>query len=815
MFTFTLLGGSEGSSSKLSLLVFESAVSGQKVKVLADPGWDGVSDLKYLESIIDSIDLILLSHPTVEYIGALPLLWSKFPLVMKKIPVYTTLPISQLGKNSLVELYKSLGFIGPYNTNLFELKDLDEFLNEFNLLKHGQSISLPKFSNMKIYCYNAGHSLGGSFWSILMNNGNEKVIYAPTWNHSKDSFLNGSAMLEYGSTPLPQLLRPTTIITSSDLGSSMTYKQRVLEFYQLIDNTIQRGGTVVLPTSVSGRLLELIHLVDEHLQHQPIPVILMSSSGTKNLTLAGNLLEWMSPQVIKSWEFKNQIPFDLSRVEFIDDVNEVIQRTGSKVIFVSDNDITPGTYSNDLLNRLSNDDKTTIILTEKSDIGSVGDQLYQCWEQLCSLNNSGRIQDGFPVGLQETIEFTNVREEQLVGEELEEFTERISQRRKEKEAQLKMEEENKKLITNKLKALEEDDDDDDDDLDDSGVSDTEIDPEALTRNQDLQQTQQLQQQTQSKEEEIRIDYDLRVVTRNRNKMFPYVNAKVKMDDYGEVINAKDFIKEDDSQLFKKRIRSMDDDDYDDNDHQWNLSKKIKKERKKSKQEEEEERINHNLDPLNHPRKMNKVPFKHNTRCALSYIDLSGTVDLRSYLLILNQLKPKKIVVYNSFKSSSKVHNIELIKSKLSEDLLIVAKQDAEIQIDNLTTNIDIKLDETLESQLHWQKLNDGYTLSHVNGELEKIDDKYVLKPLSSSSKILTTNTLNEISIGDLKLSEIRMKLRSMNFDVMFKGEGILSVNNDLCLIRRLNDDGDLVIDGSPNEVFYIVRDLINDMLAHV
>ncbi|ODV95688.1 hypothetical protein PACTADRAFT_42177 [Pachysolen tannophilus NRRL Y-2460] len=887
MFTFTLLSPEE-SSIKTCLLTFEDESTNTKIKILADPGWDGKTDLSFLDPIIPTIDFIIISHSTIDYLGSLPLIFKKFPMILSRIKIYTTLPISQLGKLAIIELYKNFGFIGPFNNNLIELDDLDDcFNNCCQLLKHGQSISLSHLNNFKIFCFNSGHTLGGSFW-LLLNNSNEKIIYSPVFNHSRDSFLNASSFLQQNNgLPLPQLLRPTSIITSSNLGSLQSYKKKVETFLKLIDFTLSRGGTVILPTSISGRIFELIHLIDDHLKNAPIPVLLLSQTGTKSLSLAGNMLEWMSPQIIKNWEVKNQIPFDPSRVLLIEDLNELNHFIGPKIMFVTDLEINDGSLSSNVLMKLCDDEKNTLILTEKCDFeNSLGFKLYKIWENLCLKRNNGVLEDGIAVPLQEILSFNNIRFELLQNNELIDYIKKINKRRKDKNFLKNLEKENLKILNDEKLRLNINESDDyeesDDEKNDVATNNITIDnnnnvidngndknqgTNNLSVNADGSNTKDGKLIDENNKDlsinELKFDFDLRLVNKNKNKIFPFIgnNIKKKFDDYGEVINIKDFIREEEKLNFKKISSNLngsntmaedngDESDYEYNEtedggkrkwnkHKLNKNKKnsnMKKTKKKTKQEEEEIRLVESLDPLIAPKKLVNSTVNIGTRCGLSFVDLSGTVDLRSYLLILNLIKPKKIIVYDnnnlSLPSEQSIlqqqsnlikNNIELIKEKIPDKdggFLLIATKNKKIEIKGIITNIDIKIDELFEQSkfIKWQQLNDGYSISHVYGELVKNDSntdsnepKYVLKQLDSSSST-TTATTQEITIGDLKLLELKKKLNNINYKAEFKGEGILVINDDLCLIKKINED--LIIDGIPNECFYEVRDLINDMLAH-
>ncbi|GMG40476.1 unnamed protein product [[Candida] boidinii] len=207
-----------------------------------------------------------------------------------------------------------------------EIEDIEEAFNRIQTVNYSQSVPLQgKLSGITITAYNAGHTIGGSFW--LLARDAERVIYAPTWNHSKDSFLKASKFIT------SNLIRPTVFISGSDLGSAMGHKKRIDKFIMLVKLSLFNNTSVVLPTSVGGRLLELLPVINSNIS-QEIPIVLVSCSGNKSLEFATNMLEWTSPEVIKLWENQNMILFDSSRVK-LSTVEGLKDIPGAKIVFVT------------------------------------------------------------------------------------------------------------------------------------------------------------------------------------------------------------------------------------------------------------------------------------------------------------------------------------------------------------------------------------------------------------------------------------------------------------------------------------------------
>lgn len=810
MFSLSIVTPNEGNNGfRASILTFDN-----EIKILADPCWNGENyeDVIAMEKHVKEVDLILLSHPTPEFIGGYVLLCLQFRSLLSRIPVYSTLPVSQLGRVSTVEYYRSHGILGPLKGSILEVEDVDEWFDKIIPLKFFQTFSL--FENkLVITPYNAGHTLGGTFWAI--NRRLEKIIYAPFWNHSKDSFLNSASFLSsVTGNPLSQLMRPTALITGTDLGSSMSHKKRTEKFLQLVDATFANGGAVLLPTSLSGRFLELLHLIDKHLQSAPIPVYFLSYSGTKILNYASNLLEWMSAQLVKEWEEassgghnssnKNNFPFDPSKVDLLLDPSELMQLSGPKIVFCSGLDFKDGDMSSEALKYLCLDEKNTIILTEKTYFGSdntLNSQLYQDWYDLTKKKLGGNIEDGTAVPLEKVITLDNrTREEPLVGTELSDFQEKIKLSRKQKLLAKVRDRRNQDILTADTIIG-----------DDSSSSEEELSSEE--EREDLEKELQLLTAAQNgpdravllvddiaAHEALVSDYirqavednkplDLKITQklRPRQAMFPYITQiqKRKFDDYGEIINIGDFQKQDDGTDNKLIMESKK--KFEQNDkRKWGNVDQSKGNEKNDNQNKltpqevlNNEILRKNLDTLFRPLK--RVPLdvastyssshqELRMRCGLSFVDLSGLVDLRSLSLIVSSLKPYNVFLMPEYTARSDspedMHGTSVVKSMFDKQLTEQNKKNAasgasrflslaalrsdsfsslsssrslasSMRVYSLTynapikiggndydetgiglSNFEIKLDDSIIDNLKWQSIGQSYRVAQVYGELE-------------------------------------------------------------------------------------------------
>lgn len=860
MFTFTLLtpGGESNAGFKASLLNFDN-----ELHILADPGWNGENpdDVLFMEKYLNDVELILLSHSTPEYIGGYVLLCEKFPSLMSSIPVYATVAVSQLGRVSTVEFYRSKGHLGPLQSAFMEVSDVDEWFDKITLIKYFQNMSTLD-NRILLTAYNSGHSLGGSFWLITKRS--ERIVYAPTWNHSKDSFLNSASFLSPTTgNPISSLVRPSAIITGTDLGSAMSHKKRTEKFLQLVDATLANGGAVLLPTSISGRFLELLHIIDDHLanlQGAAIPVYFLSYSGTKVLSYASNLLDWMSSLLIKEYEgiaaedrAYSRVPFEPSKVDLLLEPRELIQLPGPKIVFASGLDFTAGDMSAQGLQLLCQDEKTTIILTEKSTFSteaSISSNLFEEWYTLAGKKNNGVPEDGIPVPLERSFPLASwSREEPLNDLELSTFKDKTAQLRRQKLIAKVRDKKNKNILNADLNSDDSSSSEDEVSSEEEEVEETinaetvaapaaaiQADASTALNSHELFLTDYVLESLEAnKTIDIRITHKLRP----RQAMFPYVAAskKRKFDDYGEVINASDFQRSDENSAnnkliseSKRKFELNDKGRWGDNDGYEGEGRGGRRNRENgrngnSNKVTPQEMLNNqllqkNLDtlfkpvkrvPLGAPSALSSRNALLKVRCGLSFVDLSGLVDLRSLNMIISVLRPYNLILLPDYTYSrlydESINGLKLVegafskqkteqlksesddtvvrsdkfdllmqsrrgiaKNLLTEMTVFAANANEVLQIGSdghgRLSDFEVKIDGDLDKSLVWQTLDANYRVSQVQGELEILDSSGANAPatvdelINSATRFVLKPSLKPVTsiTSDLQAPAIESQL---------------------------------------------------------
>lgn len=914
-FVYTALAPPLNSSrSRASLLELDG------VRILADPGLSPSTDinqiteeLKYLDEAIHSVDLILLSHPSIENIGLYAALCAHTQAGRLNIPVYATSAVVSLGQMATLETYRSLGLIGPVAGCCFEVSQITKAFDAVMLVKHSQTVDLrSKFDGLTITALNAGHSLGGTMW-LLKQHSTTQISYAPKFNHARDSFLSGadffrsnnnknatnsgsnSAATAASTAAVTQapVRRSDVMICGSELGSSLAgYKTKVEKFLELIGMTLGNGGTVFLPTSVGTRFLELISLIDEHLRDAPIPVLLLAHTKGRVLDLVGSLQEqWCSPQFLKKLETLPASPFDSSKVDVVDIVELMKRHPGAKIVFATGKSCEAGSFAEQALAKLCGDQSTTVFLTEQPEVGTLGHQLFEFWKE----RSQGGV-DGTAVAFEGSIEAKQIVETPLRDEaEIEQYKELIKERRElllKNQKELENQQNNKnKTKKNKKKTATSSSSKEKTEEEDESESDDDSESEDEDKQQANNQTPTTIGKPASASitangvpaKQHPIDVDVRSLKLRSKKLFPFVaKLQQKSDDYGLQMSPQQFVRVEEKPDFLFKNKQQQQPFGKNKRHAAVMLAKEKRQRmQKELPNSWNEGKNSTKGDLSHLEslplpsktgtttgtaaavptpdapaavpvmvvKLSVEPVQIHAKCALTFIDLQGLADLRSYLGLLTSLKPRNVILLPPANNQ-----LTQALTKLNKFEVIQSQFNTPCHPTNLVQSLELLMDEDFAQSLKWQRIGNGYAVAHVFGAVLNNDnyqatkaakeDEEVAKeekeeeeeeagapskkkqkllhlttlPQSTTSTAAATATISQsLAIGEISLPSLRRQLVQLDYKVEFKGEGTLVVD-DCCIVRKISD-GEIIVDslmvGGTNGVAKAVRGVVRGMLAYV
>lgn len=486
---FTALSGAQNEGPLCYLLQVD------EFKFLLDCGWDENLDPNVVDNICrhaHSIDAILLTHPDIYHIGALPYLVGKCNL---HCPVYATIPVYKMGQMFLYDFYQSHQNYQEFPH--YTLDDVDSAFDKIIQLKYSQHVSLKgRGHGLSITPYAAGHMIGGTMWKI-MKEGEEDIIYAVDYNHKKEIHLNGAV--------LETLSRPSLLITDAltVLNVQARRRERDIQLMNTILSAVRKDGNVLLAVDTAGRILELTQLLDQLWRSKDSGLCAYSLAILNNVSynvveFAKSQVEWMSDRMMKTFETARSNPFAFKNITQCHTMKDLEQISSPKVVLASTSDLNSG-FSRELFIEWASNPKNSVIFTYKTAPGSLARTLI----------------DNPNIGV---VELDVAHKVKLEGAELVQYLEV----EKEKARQLKLTHKSIESESRHENVFKEE-------------SESEDENEDATMNA-----------TKSKYDLMLTDEKLRHKSSFFKQakiypMFPYKEERLKWDDYGEIIKPEEYM----------------------------------------------------------------------------------------------------------------------------------------------------------------------------------------------------------------------------------------------------------------------------------
>ncbi|KAI1332293.1 beta-lactamase-like protein [Xylariaceae sp. FL0255] len=800
MFTFSPLQGalSEATASQ-SILELDGGI-----KILVDVGWDesfDVAKLKQLEKHVPTLSLVLLTHATTHHIAAFAHCCKHFPL-FNRIPVYATTPIIALGRTLIQDLYQSTPAAA---TTLPEhaLKDLSyapldsasqfllqpptpqEIATYFSLvhpLKYSQphqplsSPFSPPLNGLTITAYNSGHTLGGTIWHI--QHGLESVVYAVDWNQGRENVYAGAAWLGGagggGAEVIEQLRKPTALVCSSRGGEKPSASGgRAKRDEQLLDKVrscVANGGTVLIPTDSSARVLELAYLL-EHAwradsassdgQLKAAKLYLAGRNVHSVMKYARSMLEWMDDSIVREFETvadgsrrangttagdkqaKEAGPFDFRFLRLLDrrgQVDKVVSSESDglspsgKVIIASDASLEWG-FSKTVLTNVARDPTNMIILTECPSLTSetkpsLARTLWNWWKDEKADSSTDR-----------EVEITHVERQALEGSDLALYQQWLAQQR---QLQTTLQGTGTAMLENSGDVA----DDVSESSSESEDSEDEHQGRALNASTTLGQVGRKKAALSDEDLGVNVilkkkgvhDFDIRN-KKGRDRMFPHPVRRKRNDEYGELIRPEDFL----------RAEERDDADGVDMNQQGESRDGLGKKRKwdeatttpknqglqankrptltRNLTEEHEliaiDAVDDELDAVPEdadegvvgPSKLVTTSEKLSVKLQVEFINFTGIHDKRSLHMLIPLIQPRKLILIGGSQEDTTMLATDCRK--------LMAEGSLDIYTPSVGTTVDasvdtnawvVKLAPTLVKQLKWQSVR-GLSIATVTGRL--------------------------------------------------------------------------------------------------
>jgi uncharacterized protein len=360
---------------------------------------------------IDELDAVIVSHAHLDHSAIVPLLF-KYGY---KGPIYCTDPTRDMMSLLQLDLVKIMRMEGK--EPLYTSEEVKEMVKHTIILNFEEVTDITP--DIRITFYNAGHIIGSAMVHIHIGNGLHNLLYSADIKYMK------SRLLAPAVTKFPRL---ESMMLESTYGGKdclmPSREQTEDELAQIIVNTIQRGGKVLVPVLGSGRAQEIMLIIESLVREEKMPKVPVWVDGMVwDITAIHTAYpEYMNSDVRKRIFHKDQNPFlapYFNKVGSQKERKKITDDDGPCVILATSG-MMAGGPSVAYFKELAEGEKHTIIFVSYLGPGSLGRRVAS-GEKEIGLDSGGRRRnvlkvkmevhqmDGFSghAGRQELMDFVN------------------------------------------------------------------------------------------------------------------------------------------------------------------------------------------------------------------------------------------------------------------------------------------------------------------------------------------------------------------------------------------------------------------------
>jgi cleavage and polyadenylation specificity factor subunit 2 len=357
-----------------------------RMNVLVDCGLDDTVDFaarQKLKQKSGRILAVLLTHPSIDHIGALPLLVSKFGC---SAPVYASQPVKDFARWILYDYLESKLRVEDFT--LFNRDDIDFAVSRIRPLSWSQeTLVLESELPMQIKAVRAGCIIGASSWRLNLNGAD--IVYLGRFNHDCDVLVDG--------LDVAPLMRPDVVISDAGIKQSGFKKDvargsAVFDLKEEIEGCIHRKGDVVVVVESGGRGIDAMHYISSLKKECNLKADMyyVSSQAYRIIVCAETQMEWVKKDLINEFSSDRRNVLKLPKVNSDYSAWADLRASVSespRIIFCSQNSLECGAAS-DIFPELCSKEHNLFILTGVSAPGSLPAKLCPASSSSCDVDAS-------------------------------------------------------------------------------------------------------------------------------------------------------------------------------------------------------------------------------------------------------------------------------------------------------------------------------------------------------------------------------------------------------------------------------------------
>jgi predicted metal-dependent RNase len=269
----------------------------------------------------------------------------------------------------------------------YDQKDVREAVLHTIPLRYGVVTDVAP--DIRLTLHNAGHILGSSVVHLHIGEGYHNIVYTGDFKYGKTMLLEASA------TEFP---RVETIITEgtysapTDVMPSRSDAEKKL--VSIINETLSRGGKVIIPVPAVGRAQEIMLVLDEYMRRGELKEAPVFIEGMISESTAIHMAypEYLSREVRNKIINEDINPFEsdyFTVVEHPSARSEIIE--GEPCIIMATAGMLEGGPVIDYFQNLAHDDRNSLVFVSYQIEGTLGRRVQKGAQEVSIMDQDGKI----------------------------------------------------------------------------------------------------------------------------------------------------------------------------------------------------------------------------------------------------------------------------------------------------------------------------------------------------------------------------------------------------------------------------------------
>jgi KH/beta-lactamase-domain protein len=338
--------------------------------------------LDHEEFNLERLDAVIISHAHLDHCGLTPLLY-KYGY---DGPVYCSEPTAVLMSLLQLDYLDVASREGKYAP--FDQKNVRELVMHTIQLKYGSVTDVAP--EIKLTLHNAGHILGSSMAHLHIGEGLHNIVYTGDYKYGR------TKLLEPASTAFP---RVETLISECTYGGERDFmpkrSQVDNQFLSVINDTINKGGKVLIPVPAVGRAQEILIVLNDYIITKRMPEVPIYMDGMISEATAIHTAypEYLSREIRDMILHQDINPFHSDyfvNVTHPSERDEIIN--GPSSIILATSGMLEGGPVIDYFKNFSQDDKNSLVFVSYQIEGTLGSRIRNGLKEVSMFNENNKVE---------------------------------------------------------------------------------------------------------------------------------------------------------------------------------------------------------------------------------------------------------------------------------------------------------------------------------------------------------------------------------------------------------------------------------------